>query len=196
MRFLDWTTNFLKILAACVLLSVTVPSPAQAPEHDYYWGYGETVREAIDDLKLSIDDIITVATKSRLENDNGKYDYSSAIGTEAYFVLPQSGITIIQVGDYYKAGIEKDKVQHVEGKWVEQNITVNNTYNAVPTYSRGFRRTNSTTITTRRRNIRGPSGNIVNSIPGKTTETVTKDAWNGSYGWRYEKNRIKIKGYD
>ena len=187
--------SVVKCLVSSILLLTTTAALAQEPEYidynDYYWGCGKTIKEAIEDLKLNVNDVVTVATKTRLTNNNGKYDYKSTTGTEAFFNFEKSGIIIIPMDGYYRAGIEKSRVQHVEGKWVEQNITVNNTYNAVPTYSRGFRRTNSTTITTRRRNIRGPSGNIVNSIPGRTTETVTKDAWNGSYGWRYEKNRIK-----
>ena len=183
----------LKCLVSSILLLITATALAQEPEYinrnDYYWGCGKTIKEAIEDLELNVNDVVTVATKTRLTNNNGKYDYKSTTGTEAFFNFEKSGIIIIPMEGYYRAGVEKSRVQHVEGQWVEQNITVNNTYNAAPTYSRGFQRTQSTRVTTRRTDVRGPSGNVVNSIPGKTTETVTKSAWNGRYGWTSTRKR-------
>ena len=185
--------SVVKCLVSSILLLITTTALAQEPEYidydDYYWGCGLTIKEAIEDLKLNVNDVVTVATKTRLTNNNGKYDYKSATGTEAFFNFEKSGITIIPMEGYYRAGIEKSKVKHVEGQWVEQNITVNNTYNAAPTYSRGFQRTQSTRVTTRRTDVRGPSGRVVNSTPGRTTTTTTKKAWNGRYGWRYESTK-------
>ena len=185
--------SVVKCLVSSILLLITTTALAQEPEYidydDYYWGCGLTIKEAIEDLKLNVNDVVTVATKTRLTNNNGKYDYKSTTGTEAFFNFEKSGITIIPMEGYYRAGIEKSKVKHVEGQWVEQNITVNNTYNAAPTYSRGFQRTQSTRVTTRRTDVRGPSGRVVNSTPGRTTTTTTKKAWNGRYGWRYESTK-------
>jgi hypothetical protein len=176
-----------------IFLLFTILAPAQEVEYidydDYYWGVGKTMREAIEDLKTNVNDVITVATKSTLKNDNGKQDYKSVVGTETFFTIPESGITLIPMEGYWRAGIEKSKVKHVEGQWVEQNITVNNTYNSTPTYSRGFRRTQTTRVTTRRTDVRGPSGRVVNSTPGRTTRTITDKAWNGRYGWSYERTK-------
>lgn len=182
--------SVVKCLVSSLLLLITVTAPGQEVEYidynDYYWGRGLTIKEAIEDLKLNVNDVVTVATKTRLTNNNGEYDYKSTTGTEAFFNFEKSGIIIIPMEGYYRAGIEKSKVKHVEGKWVEQNITVNNTYNSAPTYSRGFQRTQTTRITTRRTDVRGPSGRVVSSTPGRTTETRTRRAWNGRYGWSYE----------
>ena len=179
-----------KCLVSSILLLFAITALAQEPEYidydDYYWGCGKTMREAIQDLKAKINDVVTVSVKSTLKNDNGKQSYKSVTGTDTYFVFQQSDITLIPMEGYWRAGIEKEKVKHVEGKWVEQNITVNNTYNAPTTYSRGFQRTESTRITTRRTDVRGPSGKVVSSTPGRTTETRTRRAWNGRYGWSYE----------
>ena len=183
----------LKCLVSSILLLITATALAQEPEYinrnDYYWGCGKTIKEAIEDLELNVNDVVTVATKTRLTNNNGKYDYKSTTGTEAFYNFQQSGIIIIPMEGYYRAGIEKSRVQHVDGVWVEQKVTVNNTYNATPTYSRGFQRTESTRVTTRRTDVRGPSGNVVSSTPGRTTMTTTKRAWNGRYGWSYQRTR-------
>lgn len=185
--------SVVKCLVSSIFLLFTVLAPAQEVEYidydDYYWGVGKTMREAIEDLKTNVNDVITVATKSTLRNDNGKQDYKSVVGTETFFTIPESGITLIPMEGYWRAGIEKSKVKHVEGQWVEQNITVNNTYNSTPTYSRGFRRTQTTRVTTRRTDVRGPSGRVVNSTPGRTTRTITDKAWNGRYGWSYERTK-------
>lgn len=185
--------SVVKCLVSSIFLLFTVLAPAQEVEYidydDYYWGVGKTMREAIEDLKTNVNDVITVATKSTLRNDNGKQDYKSVVGTETFFTIPESGITLIPMEGYWRAGIEKSKVKHVEGQWVEQNITVNNTYNSTPTYSRGFRRTQTTRVTTRRTDVRGPSGRVVNSIPCGTTRTITDKAWNGRYGWSYERTK-------
>ena len=185
--------SVVKCLVSSILLLITATALAQEPEYidynDYYWGCGKTIKEAIEDLELNVNDVVTVATKTRLTNNNGKYDYKSTTGTEAFFNFEKSGIIIIPMEGYYRAGIEKSRVQHVEGQWVEQNITVNNTYNAVPTYSRGFQRTQSTRVTTRRTDVRGPSGMVVNSTPGRTTTITTKSAWNGRYGWTSTRKR-------
>jgi hypothetical protein len=185
--------SVVKCLVSSIFLLFTIRAPAQEVEYidydDYYWGVGKTMREAIEDLKTNVNDVITVATKSTLRNDNGKQDYKSVVGTETFFTIPESGITLIPMEGYWRAGIEKSKVKHVEGQWVEQNITVNNTYNSTPTYSRGFRRTQTTRVTTRRTDVRGPSGRVVNSIPGGTTRTITDKAWNGRYGWSYERTK-------
>lgn len=185
--------SVVKCLVSSIFLLFTILAPAQEVEYidydDYYWGVGKTMREAIEDLKTNVNDVITVATKSTLRNDNGKQDYKSVVGTETFFTIPESGITLIPMEGYWRAGIEKSKVKHVEGQWVEQNITVNNTYNSTPTYSRGFRRTQTTRVTTRRTDVRGPSGRVVNSTPGRTTRTITDKAWNGRYGWSYERTK-------
>ena len=182
--------SVVKCLVSSVLLLIASTALAQEVEYidynDYYWGCGTTIKEAIEDLKLNVNDVVTVATKTRLRNNNGKQDYTSTTGTEAFFNIPQSGIVIIPMEGYYRAGIEKSKVQHVDGKWVEQNITVNNTYNEAPRYSRGFRRDVTTTRTTRRTDVIGPSGKVVKSTPGRGTTTKTRTNWNGRYGYTWK----------
>ena len=143
--------SVVKCLVSSIFLLFTVLTTAQEIEYidynDYYWGVGKTMKEAIENLKTNVNDVITVATKSILKNDNGKQDYKSVVGTETFFTIPESGITLIPMEGYWRAGIEKSKVKHIEGQWVEQNITVNNTYNAPTTHSRGFTRTDTRTIT-------------------------------------------------
>lgn len=186
-RRLSVMRSVVKCLASSILLLLAFTALAQEPEYidydDYYWGCGKTIKEAIEDLKVNVNDVVTVATKTKLENVNGDFDYSSTTGTEAFYKFQQSGITLIPMEGYWRAGIKKSEVEHVEGVWVEQNITVNNTYNAAPTHSRGFQRNQSTRVTTRQKNVMGPSGRTVSSTPGTTTETRTKSAWNGRYGW-------------
>ena len=184
-----------KCLAAAFSLLVSLSLAAQEVEHinydDYYWGVGKTTKEAIADLKSKVNDVVTVAVKTTLKTSNGKQTYDSSTGTEAYFTLPESGITLIPMEGYWRAGIEKEKVKHIDGNWVEQNITINNTYNEAPTYSRGFQRNTSTTTTTRRTDVVGPSGRVVNSSPGKTTTTKTKRNWNGRYGYTWKRSKTE-----
>ena len=167
-----------KCLAAAFSLLVSLSLTAQEVEYinhdDYYWGFGKTTKEAIADLKSKV-----------------KQTYDSNTGTEAYFTLPESGITLIPMEGYWRAGIEKEKVKHIDGNWVEQNITINNTYNEAPTYSRGFQRNTSTTTTTRRTDVVSPRGQVVNSSPGKTTTTKTKRNWNGRYGYTWKRSKTE-----
>lgn len=185
--------SVVKCLASSIFLLFAIFAQAQETQYifddNYYWGEGGTAREAIKNLKFNVNDVITVTTKSTLKNNNGKQDYKSVVGTETFFTIPESGITLIPMEGYWKAGIEKSKVKHIEGQWVEQNITVNNTYNATPIYSRGFRRTDTRTITTRCTDVVSPRGRVVNSVQGRTSERRKRSAWNGSYGWTYESNR-------
>lgn len=185
--------SVVKCLVSSIFLLFTVIAPAQEVEYidynDYYWGVGKTMKEAIENLKTNVNDVITVSTKYTLKNDNGKQDYKSVVGTETFFTIPESGITLIPMEGYWKAGIEKNKVKHIEGQWVEQNITVNNTYNAQTTHSRGFTRTDTRTVTTRRTDVISPRGRVVNSVPGRTSERRKRSAWNGRYGWSYESSR-------
>ena len=120
-----------KCLAAAFSLLVSLSLNAQEVEYinhdDYYWGFGKTTKEAIADLKSKVNDVVTVAVKTTLKTSNGKQTYDSNTGTEAYFTLPESGITLIPMEGYWRAGIEKEKVKHIDGNWVEQNITINNT---------------------------------------------------------------------
>lgn len=147
------------------------------------------MREAVEDLKANIMDVITVSARSVLKTDNGEQDFHQVIGTETYFIIPEAGITITEMDGYYLAKIEKDKVRHVDGQWTEQNIVINNTYNAPTTYSRGFRRESSITRTERKRNIISPRKKVVDSVQGKTTVTKRMNAWNGRYGWNYESTK-------
>lgn len=184
-----------KCLAIAVSILIFLPLAAQEVEYieydDYYWGFGKTTKEAIEDLKRNVSDVVTVGVLTTLKTKDGNQTYDSKTGTEAYFNLPESGIVLIPMEGYWRAGIEKEKVKHIDGNWVEQNITINNTYNEAPTHSRGFDRTTSTTRTTRRTNIMGPSGRFVESTPGKTTTTTKKRAWNGRYGYSWSKSKTE-----
>ena len=172
-------------------LSLSAQNVKRIDEKDYYWGEGKTPKEAIEDLKSKVSDVVTVVVKNTLKTSDGKQTYDSNIGTEAYFTLPESGISLIPMEGYWRAGIEKDKVKHIEGNWVEQNITINNTYNEAPTQSRGFQRNTSTTTTTRRTDLVGPSGRVVNSTQGRTTTKKTTKVWNGRYGYTWERSKTE-----
>lgn len=179
-----------RCLAISVYLLAAIGLWAQEPE--YYYGYGSTMREAKNDLieKLLNSDV-QVAKHTVLRDKDGKQDYDSYTGVDSGIIIPQDGIELIQEGGNWMARIEKTRVQHTDANWKVENITINNTYNEAPTYSRGFKRTTSTTRTTRRTDIKGPSGNVVRTTRGKTTTTTTHRNWNGRYGYTWSKSKTE-----
>jgi hypothetical protein len=103
--------------------------------------------------------------------------------------VPLKEVTLRHEDGIWYAKIEVSKLRPVDSKWIEQNITVNNTTNVQPYYSRGYRINESTTRTTRERRVVGPSGRVVERSPGKTTTTKKKSRWNGRYGSTWTKTR-------
>ena len=185
-----------KCLAAAFSLLVSLSLAAQEVEYinydEYYWGVGKTTKEAIADLKSKVNDVVTVAVKTTLKTSNGKQSYDSSTGTEAYFTLPESGITLIPMEGYWRAGIEKEKVKHIDGNWVEQNITVNEAPST--THGRsplGSSQTTTTQRVTKRTDIIGPSGKVVKTTPGKTTTRKETKTWNGRYGYTWTRSKTE-----
>ena len=182
--------SVVKCLVSSILLLITATALAQEPEYidynDYYWGCGKTIKEAIEDLELNVNDVVTVATKTRLTNNNGKYDYKSTTGTEAFFNFEKSGIIIIPMEGYYRAGIEKSRVQHVEGQWVEEhNVYVEYPHQYTKVTGNGVVKKDTRKIITREEAKRTPSGN--RSITSSVSEASTvHDEWDGRHGASWE----------
>jgi hypothetical protein len=195
------TLSAVRCLAIAFSLIISAISYAQGP--DYIMGFGcvrnadgtldreRSTEQAIEHLctKISDETGVQVSTHTTLKNDNGRQDYRSVTVVDSGIVIPKDAIEIIHWDVFWIARIERNKVIPQEVKWVEQNITINNTVNSAPTYSRGYVRNESTTRTTRKTNYIGPSGRVVKTVPGKTSEKRKKSAWNGRYGWTRESSR-------
>ena len=158
---------------------------------EYIEGKGELIKYAIEDLKVKAMEYagVQVSTHRKSVNRNGEYDYHEVTAADFCVEVPLKEVTLRHEDGVWYAKIEVSKLRPVESKWVEQNITVNNTVNAQPYYSRGYRVDESTTRTARERRVVGPSGRVVERSPGKTTTTRTRSRWNGRYGSTWAKTR-------
>ena len=183
----------------CLVLtfSILISAFAFAQDPDYIYGYG-CVRNAdgslnkeksILEAKLSLyrhaleEAQQQVSTHTKVRNINGKQDYKSVTAVDSGIRLPKEDIEVIHADGYWVARILRSKVFSQEVKWVEQNITINNTVHSHSSYSRGYRRNESFTRTVRRTDIIGPSGVAVKTIPGRTTDTRVRRNWNGRSGY-------------
>lgn len=161
-----------------------------AQEPQYYYGFGETIDDAKDDLVENIlNKEVKVARHSVLKDKNGKQEYDSYTGVDSGISIPWEEIELSREEDFWLARIEKAKVLFTGSEWKVENITISNTYNETPYYSRGFRRTRSTIKTNGKVTIIGPSGRVVKTIPGKEKTIVEDKAWNGRYGWTYRRKK-------
>ena len=158
---------------------------------EYIEGKGELIKYAIEDLKAKAMEYagVQVSTHRKTLNRNGEYDYQEVTAADSGVEVPLKEVTLRHEDGTWYAKIEVSKLRPVDSKWVEQNITVNNTTNVLPYYSRGYRINESTTRTTRERRVVGPSGRVVERNPGKTTTTKKKSRWNGRYGSTWTKTR-------
>ena len=151
-----------RCLASSIAILLVSALPAAAQD-GYVCGYGKTPREAIADIANRY---VLVSTHTQYHTGSGDEGYHGVTGVTGAVILPREGIELWREGDGWVARVRTDQVSPVEGSWKEENITVNNTYNEAPTYSRGFRRERSTRVTTRRTTLR---------------------CWNGRYGYTYTK---------
>ena len=176
------------VISILLLISIGI----QAQDTEYIQAIGKTSKEAKDALLEKILNAdVQVAKHSVLIEKNGEQVYDSYTGVDSSVIIPRDGIELIHMKDFWIAMIEKSKVKYNGADWKVENITITNTYNEAPTYSQGFKRTTSTTRTTRRTDIIGPSGRVVKSSPGKTTTTTTKDNWNGRYGYTWSRSKTE-----
>ena len=159
---------------------------SMAAQDEYVYGYGKTPREAICDIANRN---VLVSTHTRYGTGSGDKGYHSVTGVTGAVTLPRDGIELYQEGNGWVARVRTDLVTPVEGSWKEEDITINNTYNEAPAYSRGFRRTRSTRVTTREQVIRDPTGRVAEVTPEKTTRETTLRCWNGRYGYTYIKTK-------
>ncbi len=169
---------------------------ANAQDREYICGYGcihnadgsidsgKSIDVARQNLYKKILEEVSLQVSSHtvLENKNGEKDYKSVTAVDSGAILPENEIEIIHYTGFWIARIERSKVFPQEVKWVEQNITVNNT-TTLPQIRYGNNvRSESITKTTRRTDYVGPSGGVVKTIPGKTTTVRTKRRWDGRCG--------------
>lgn len=187
--------SVVRCLAIAFSLLISINAYTQDP--DYIMGFGcvrnadgslnekKCKEESVEHLcnKISNEIGVQVSTHTTLKNNNGKQDYKSVTVVDSGIIIPKDAIELIHWDGFWIARIERNKVIPQEVKWVEQNITINNTVNASPTYSRGYVRNESTTRTTRKTNYVGPSGRIVKTVTGRSTTTTRKDNWNGRSGY-------------
>ena len=172
------------LASSIAILLITALS--MAAQDEYVYGYGKTPREAISDIANRN---VLVSTHSRYGTGSGDKGYHSVTGVTGAVTLPREGIELYQEDNGWVARVKTDLVTPVEGFWKEENITINNSYNEAPTYSRGFGRTRSTRVTTRKQVIRDPAGRVAEVTPGKTTRKMTLRCWNGRYGYAYTKTK-------
>ena len=123
-----------------------------------------------------------VSSHTTVKNTNGKQDYHNVTAVDKSALIPREGIELIQYEGFWVARIKKSKIHPQKVTWIEQNVTINNTYNGPTTYSNGYRNDISVTRVRRRIDVIGPSGNVVKTIPGQNTVTTTNSRWNGRYG--------------
>ena len=171
------------LASSIAILLSALPAAAQ---DGYVCGYGKTPREAIADIANGY---VLVSTHTRYHTGSGDEGYHSVTGVTGAVTLPREGIELLREDDGWVARVRTDLVTPVEGSWKEEHITVNNTYNEAPTFSRGFRRERSTHVTTRMQVIRDPAGRVVEVNPGKTSRETTLRCWNGRYGYTYTKTK-------
>lgn len=203
MNLMQRMKNVMHSVVRCLvssILFVLFTIPAYSNDVEYIRGVGcvrnedgsldrgKSIRQAIDNLYEKVLEYCgyQVSSHAVLKNDNGKQDYKNVTAVDKGALLLREGIELIPMEGYWVARIEKSKIQQQDVKWVEQNVTINNTYNEAPTYSRGYERKKSTTRTTRRTDVIGPSGKVVDSKQGKSTTTTTRKNWNGRYGYTWE----------
>ena len=187
----------MRCLAIAVSLAISIPLFSQ--ESEYITAVGAVVNQdgSLDrgkSIKMAVDNLYEkvleycgyqVSSHTTLKNNNGKQDYKSTTAVDKGALIPSQEIELIPYEGFWVARIKKDKIKPQEVKWVEQNVTINNTYNEAPTYSRGYRRDVSTTRTTRRTDVIGPSGNVVKSTPGKGTTKKVRKNWDGRSGYTW-----------
>ena len=174
--------NVMNSVARCLaIVSLFITNVCFGQE--YIEGKGELIKYAIEDLKVKAMEYagVQVSTHRKSVNRNGEYDYHEVTAADFCVEVPLKEVTLRHEDGVWYARIEVSKLRPIESKWVEQNITVNNTTNAQPYYSRGYKVNESTTRTTRERRVVGPSGRTVQRSPGKTTTARTRSRWNGRY---------------
>ena len=190
-----------RCLAITFSLIFTIPTLAQ--EQRYISGagvvrdsrgridIGGSIEEAKRNLfaKILEESGKNVVTHETLTNRNGKHNYESVTAVDSGVRVREEDIQYIPYEGFWMARIERSKVFPQEVTWKEEHITINNTYNAPTTYSRGYRVNSSTTRTTRRVNIVGPSGRVVRTTPGTGSTTKRQGRWNGRYGSTWEITR-------
>ena len=182
--------NVMNSVARCLaIVSLFITNVCFGQE--YIEGKGELIKYAIEDLKVKAMEYagVQVSTHRKSVNRNGEYDYHEVTAADFCVEVPLKEVTLRHEDGVWYARIEVSKLRPIESKWVEQNITVNNTTNAQPYYSLGYKVNESTTRTTRERRVVGPSGRTVQRSPGKTTTARTRSRWNGRYGSTWTKTR-------
>lgn len=183
--------SVMRSVVKCLAIASSIFLSTLAFGQEYIQGEGTLIKDAIADLKANAAEYygVQVANHRKLTNDNGKYDYKETTVTDACVVVPLAEIELTHGDGFWTARIEASKVRPVESTWVEQNITVNNTYNAPTTYSRGYRRDETTTRTTRRRDVVGPSGRVVKTEKGRGRTTRVRRNWDGRSGYTWTSTR-------
>ena len=194
--------SVVKCLVSSILLLFTIPALSQEPE--YIIGIGAVIdQDGILDtrksIQMSFDDLSVkvleycgyqVSSHTTVRNNNGKEDYHSVIASDKGALIPWEEVEFVHMDGSWIARIEKSRVKEQEVKWIEQNVTINNTYNETPRYLRGYEYKTSTTRTTRRTDVIGPSGNVVKSTPGRGQTQIVRSRWNGRYGHTWKSTKI------
>lgn len=186
-----------------IVFSILISIPTIAQDEGYIVGYGaikdsrgrldigKSIDAAREDLYKKILEISTqqVSTHTVLKNSNGKQDYKSITAVDSGIRVREEDIEYILWEGFWVARIKRSKVFPQEVKWVEQNITINNTYKEPTTYSGGFRRDVTVTNTRRRTDVIGPSGRVVKSEPRGGEVKKVRNNWNGCYGYTWESTK-------
>ena len=153
---------------------------------------GKSIEEARRDLYRKVLEVTgkQLSTHTTLKNANGKDDYKTVTAVDSGVSIRDEDIRYLQKDGVIIAFVEKSKIFQQEVRWVEQNITINNSY--APVHGMTIFGTPTTTRTTRHdrvQNVIGPSGNVVKRTNGRTTHTIETRAWNGRYGWSYTREK-------
>ena len=173
------------LVSSISFLLFTISLSGQEPE--YIYGYGKTIREAIEDISQAF---VMVSTHSTLDTKNGKENYSSYAGVDSGIIVPREGVEFVQLKDgTYKAWVRKDLIKQVDANWKVENITVTNEYHQAPYVTRdGMQVKKTTKVTSRQQVIQSPSGKKT-TTQGKTTTRERTERWNGRYGSTWEINK-------
>lgn len=176
------------LVSSVLFLLIFVPAFSQQ-ESKYFVAIGSTKESAEEALWKKIVKAhpeYHVASHTVLKNRNGKEEYESEVVVDKGIAMIP-GIKFTQTDEgLWIAKIEKNKVIPQEVKWIQNNITVNESPHTE--YGRSPLGSNKTTTTqriTKRTDIIGPSGRVVKTTPGGCGMKKTTSTWNGKYGYTY-----------
>ena len=189
-----------KCLVSSILILISILSYAQQ-ESKYLVNIGGTKEKAREALVRHIMDYageVQVATHQVLEDRNGKKNYKSKTVVDSGVAFNEKDIKYVFLEEgrsgYWMAKILKSDIKIPGVEWKEQNITITEYPKQSVEASGGGKTVDTEKRVTRRTQVVGPSGRVVDSTPDEVTETRIHSNWNGRQGATWEINKEGATG--